>query len=75
MLKDMDFYHLRENIKSNDWIQDLFGLDSKNAVHEAGDFIGNKIAYIIAKSKDGKNVNPKHETGVQEIIILPVKNE
>ena len=41
MLKDMDFYHLQENIKNDDWIQDWMLL--KKVIPKAGEFIGNKL--------------------------------
>ena len=70
MLKDMDFYHLQENIKKQ--LLDK-GLDaSKKVVHKAGEFIGNKTADAIIKS--GNDKIEKKEP-VQEIIIPPEKRE
>ena len=43
---------------------------SKKVVHEAGEFIGNKIADAVTKSNDNKIV--KQEL-VKEITILPKK--
>ena len=48
MLKDLDFYHLQENIKLLDTRLDA----SKKVVHKAGEFMGNKIAYAVTKSND-----------------------
>ena len=68
VLKDMDFYHLRENIK----IQLLnTGLDSlktafRKEVHKAGEFIGNKIADTVTKSNDDETVK---QEPVEEIVI------
>ena len=70
MLKDMDFYHLQENMKKQ--LLDK-GLDaSKKVVHKAGEFIGNKTADAIIKS--GNDKIEKKEP-VQEIIIPPEKRE
>ena len=49
MLKDLDFYHLRENIKNklvNTGLDSLKNA-SKKVVHKAGEFIGNKIADAV----------------------------
>ena len=43
---------------------------SKKVVHEAGEFIGNKIADAVTKSNDNKIV--KQEL-VKEVTILPKK--
>ena len=48
MLKDMDFYHLQENIINKYWIK----IYSKNVSHKTGEFIGNEIADAVTKSKD-----------------------
>ena len=47
ILRDMDFYHLRENIKKQLFLNG--GLDSlknvsKQVVHKVDEFIGNKVA-------------------------------
>ena len=62
MLKDMDFYHLQENMKYNYWIQlldtqlDPVKTASKNVVRKAGEFIGNKIADAATKLNNDKFV-------------------
>ena len=48
MLKDIDFYHLQENMKNKYWIKDQ--MPPEKAVHKAGEFIGNKIADALTKS-------------------------
>ena len=48
MSKDLDFYHLQENIKPLDTRLDA----SKKVVRKAGEFIGNKIADSVTKSND-----------------------
>ena len=71
MLKDIDFYHWRENT----------GLDSlktvsKKVVHKAGEFLGNKIADTVTKSNDDKIVKPDEiSRNVEEIIIPPEKRD
>ena len=70
MLKDMDFYHLRKNI----YIYKILdkGLDaSKKVVHKTGEYLGNKIPYVITKSGD----NVEKQEAVGEIIIPPEKRE
>ena len=47
MLKDIDFYHLQENMKNKYWIKDQ--MPPGEVVHKAGDFIGNKIADALTK--------------------------
>ena len=70
MLKDIDFYHFRENLKK----QLLYiGLDaSKKVVPKADDFLENKIAGTVTKSNDD---NIEKQEPVEEIIILPKKRE
>ena len=63
MLKDMDFYHLRKNIKKC-WIQ---GLDSlKNVVHNTSEILRSKIADAVTDLYDEKIEKTKP---VEEIII------
>ena len=51
MLKDMDFYHLQENVSKKQILDK--GLDaSKKVVHKAGGVIGNIIADAVTKSND-----------------------
>ena len=50
MLEDMDFYHLQKNIKNKYYIKDQ--MLPKKVVHEAGEFIGNKIADAVTKTND-----------------------
>ena len=69
MLKDMDFYHLREifltNVENNYWIQNqmLQKLLPKKVAHKVaeatGKFVGNKIGDAAAKSNDDKVVKQK----------------
>ena len=68
MLKDMDFYHLQENITNKYWIK----ICSKNVSHKTGEFIGNKIADAVTKSKDN---NIDIQKPVAEIFILPEKRK
>ena len=57
----MDFYHLHENIKKklSDKGLDALKTASKKVVHKTREFIGNKIAEAVTKSKDDKIV--KHD--------------
>ena len=53
---------------------------SKKVLHKAGEFLGNKTAGAVAKSKDNKIVKPKHvidenPRNVEEIIIPPEKRK
>ena len=45
---------------------------SKNVVHKAGEFIGNKFADAVTKSNDDKIVK---QEPVEEMIILPEKRD
>ena len=45
---------------------------SKNVVHKAGEFIGNKIADTVTKSNDDNIEKQEH---VEEIIIPPEKRD
>ena len=68
MLKDIDFYHFRENIKEK--LLDT-GLDAfTKVVHKAGKYLGNKIADVVTNSND--DVIEKQEP-VVEITIQPEK--
>ena len=68
MLKDMDFYHLRENIKKQLLNTGLDSLKTafRKEVHKAGEFIGNKIADTATKSNDDETVK---QEPVEEIVI------
>ena len=68
MLKDMDFYHLRENIKKQLLNTGLDSLKTafRKEVHKAGEFIGNKIADTVTKSNDDETVK---QEPVEEIVI------
>ena len=46
-VKDIDFYHLQENMKNKYWIKDQ--MPPGEVVHKAGEFIGNKIADALTK--------------------------
>ena len=46
--------------------------DSKNVLHKAGEFIGNKIADAVAKSN---NHNSEKQETVDEVIIPLEKNK
>ena len=74
MLKDMDFYHLLENIYKKILDTGLHALKtaSKKVVHKTGRFLGNKIADAVTKS-NGHNV-VKQEP-VKEIIIRPEEKD
>ena len=50
MLKDMNFYHLLENIRNNYWIQDQ--MLPKNQSEKQVNFLGNKIADAVTESND-----------------------
>ena len=67
MLKDIDFYYSRENIKKQllDTGLDAVKTASKKLVHKAGEFIGNKIADAVTKSNDD---NIGKQELVEEII-------
>ena len=45
---------------------------SKKVVHKAGEFMGNKIADIVTKSKDDKIVKQEQ---FEEIIVPPEKRD
>ena len=62
------FYHLRENIKNNYTIKDQ--MLRKKIVHNASEYLGNKISDAAAKSK---NVNIEKQEPVEEIIIQSEK--
>ena len=51
MLKDMDFYHLQENIKKQllDTGLDAAKIASKKVVCKAVEFIGNKYGDVVTK--------------------------
>ena len=68
MLKDMDFYHLRENIKKQLLNTGLDSLKTafRKEVHKAAEFIGNKIADTVTKSNDDETVK---QEPVEEIVI------
>ena len=60
MLKNIDFYHLQENLakKYGKRVLDTGINTSRQVIHEAakkaGDFVGNKIADAVAKSYNDK---------------------
>ena len=56
ILKDMDFYHLHENIKKKFMDKGLGSIKtaSKKVAHEAGEFLRNKSADTVTKSNDDK---------------------
>ena len=68
VLKDMDFYHLRENIKKQLLNTGLDSLKTafRKEVHKAGEFIGNKIADTVTKSNDDET---EKQEPVEEIVI------
>ena len=72
MLKEMDFYHSRENIKKQlmDTGLDAEKTDYKKVVRKAGEFIGHKIADAVTNSNDD---NIGKEEPVGETIIPPEK--
>ena len=76
MLKDMDFYHLKEilltNIKSIIGYRTRFFINcfQKNLVHETSEFLGNKIADGVTDLYENKIVKTKP---VEEIIIQSEK--
>ena len=53
MLKDMDFYHKRENIRKtiNEYRVDSLKTASKKVVHKAGEFLGKKPADVVTQVK------------------------
>ena len=71
MLKDIDFYHVRENVYKKQLLDT--GLDgSKKVVHKADKCLGNKIEDTVIKSNDDKI---KKQEPVQEITNSPEKLE
>ena len=72
MLKDIDFSHLLENIKKQflDTGIDALEFASEKLVHEAGGFIGNKVADTVTKLNNAKIV--KREP-VQELLFYQKK--
>ena len=72
MLKNMDFYHLLENIKKEllDTRVDTLKTGSKKVFHKTGEFLGNKIADAVTNLYDNKIVKTKP---VEKIIIFPEK--
>ena len=57
MLKDIDFYHLQENInlQENYWMQDyMLSKLLPKKLHKAGEVLGNKNADAVTKSNDKK---------------------
>ena len=72
MLKDIDFSHLLENIKKQflDTGIDALKFASEKLVHEAGGFIGNKVADTVTKLNNVKIV--KREP-VQELLFYQKK--
>ena len=57
---------------------DASKISSKKVLYKTGEFIGNKIADVVVKSKDDRNVKPKHAIdknprNTEEIIIPPEK--
>ena len=70
----MDFYHLKGNIKSKYWVEDLDAVKtfSKKVIHKASQFLKNKTADAVTKSNHDKIVKPyKNPINVKEIINLP----
>ena len=73
MLKDINFYHLRENIKKLlDTVLDFLKTASKKVVHKRGEVLGNKIADVVITSNDDKFVK---QDSFYEIIIQLEKGE
>ena len=48
---------------------------SKQIVHKAGEFLGNKTADAVSKSNDDKIVKPDENPRNVEVIITPEKGE
>ena len=78
MLKNIDFYHLQENLsnKYGKRVLDTGINASRKVIHEAakktGDFLGNKIADAVAKSYNDKIKKAKTD---EETIIPPLKKQ
>ena len=66
----MDFYYQQHNTKNNYWIrgQDSLKIHSKKVVHKTGEFLGNKRAEVVTKSKDAKYVK---QEPTEEITFSP----
>ena len=64
MLKDIDFYHLQENIKKQLLDTGLGAVKtaSKKVVHKSGEFLGKKVLDAIIKSKYDKIEKQEEET-------------
>ena len=55
---------------------DAVNTASKKAVHKAGEFIGNKIAYAVTKSNDDKIMKPdENPRNVEKINKPPEKRD
>ena len=78
MLKNIDFYHLQENLakKYGKRVLDTGINTSRQVIHEAakkaGDFVGNKIADAVAKSYNDKIKKAKPD---KETIIPPLEKQ
>ena len=64
MLKDIDFYHLQENIKKQLLDTGLGAVKtaSKKVVHKAGEFLGKTVLDAIIKSNNDKIEKQEEET-------------
>ena len=73
MLKDIGFYHLRENIEKQllDTGVGAVKTSSKEVVHKTDEFIGNKIADAVPKSNNDKIEKQEPVQG----IIIPLEKE
>ena len=70
----MGFYHSQENMKSSYWKQDqVCKTASKKVVHKAGEFLGNKIADKVTKSKYDEIVKPDANPANVEEIVIPLE--
>ena len=70
----MNFYHLRENIKTiTGYRTRCCKKCSRIVVHKAGEFLGNKIANTATKSNDNKILEPDENSRNVEEIIIPLE--
>ena len=78
IFKDFDFHHLQENIQKQSLDTGLGAVKSasKKVLHNAGEFLGNKIADAVTKSNNDKIVKPgKNPRNVKEINISLEKRD
>ena len=75
MLKDMDCYYSRKNIKKKllDTGLNSLKIASEKVFHKAAEFLRNKIADAVTKSEDNKTVKPDENPRNVEEVIIPLE--